>query len=256
MKGRAADEIVVDVRAGGEVRITIDRPRKHNALKRSTLAALAAAVTQHAEVDGTRFIVVRGAGESYFAAGGDLVDLADVRSASDTEAMTDEATAALDAVRHARVPVVAYVNGDALGGGAELAVACDLRVIAARARIGYVHGRLAITPAWGGGTDLVRLVGAPRAMRMMVEGAMIGATQALDWGLVDAVVESESEVDAFIAPLRAAAPHVLRAIKAQVAAAKRAADYTAQRAVERRALVESWTHADHWAAVERFLKRN
>lgn len=256
MKGAGVAEIAVDLRESGEVRITIDRPRKHNALKRSTLSALAAAVTRHAEDDATRFIVVRGAGGSYFAAGGDLVDLADVRSVSETEAMTDDATAALDAVRHCRVPVVAYVNGDALGGGAELAVACDLRVIAARARIGYVHGRLAITPAWGGGTDLVRLVGGPRALRMMVEGSMIDAVQALDWGLVDAIVETEAEVDTFVASLRTAPPHVLRAIKAQVAAAKRSADYAAQRAVERRALVETWTHADHWAAVARFLGRN
>ena len=259
MKGRVSNpQIVAELRAGGETWLTIDRPQKHNALARSTLAALAAAVATHAEADTARFIVVRGAGESYFAAGGDLVDLSEVRSVAQTEMMTDEATAALDAIRLCRVPVLAFVNGDALGGGAELALGCDLRIVASHARIGYVHGRLAITPAWGGGTDLCRLVGPSRAMRMMVHGEMIDAKQALAVGLVDAVVEggaAGADMQAFLAPLRQAPPQVLRAIKAQVAATRSTPDYTAQRAVERRALVDTWTHPDHWMAVERFLAR-
>lgn len=256
---RSPTGIAVEARSGGDVWITIDRARKHNALSRSMLAALAKAVTQHAADANTRCIVVRGAGERYFAAGGDLVDLAEVRTQAQTEAMTDQATAALDAIRLCAVPVVAYVNGDALGGGAELAVACDMRVVATRARIGFVHGRLAITPAWGGATDLCQLVGPSRAMQMMTRSDLVDAEQALAFGLAEAIVRDGADgadLSAFLQPLRERSPRVLRAIKAQIAEARRSPAYLAQREVERRNLVATWLHADHWAAVERFLARD
>ena len=256
---RSATDIAVEVRSGGDVWITIDRANKHNALSRSMLKALAEAVTRQAGDASTHCIVVRGAGDGYFAAGGDIVDLAEVRTQVQTEAMTDEATAALDAIRHCAVPVIAYVNGDALGGGAELAVACDMRAVAMHARIGFVHGRLAITPAWGGATDLCQLVGPSRAMEMMTRGDLIEADQALAWGLADAVVRDGADgadLSAFLRPLRESSPGVLRAVKAQISAARKSLVYLAQREVERRNLVATWLHADHWAAVERFLARD
>ena len=256
---RVTGDILVDARERGDVWITIDRARKHNALARKVLAALADAVREHASRETTRCIVVRGAGERYFAAGGDLLDLADVRSEADTDAMTREATAALDAIRDCDVPVIAYVNGDALGGGAELAVACDMRVVVPHANIGFVHGRLAITPAWGGGTDLCRLLGAARALRMMARCEMVGAEAALAWGLVDAVATGGPEgtgVIAFLKPLLDLPPHVLRAMKAQATAARHGLPREGQRDLERRNLVATWRHADHWAAVDRFLVRD
>jgi enoyl-CoA hydratase len=256
---RSPTGIVVEARSGGDVWITIDRADKHNALSRSMLAALADAVARQASDADTRCIVVRGAGDGYFAAGGDIVDLAAVRTQAQTEAMADEATAALDAIRLCAVPVVAYVNGDALGGGAELAVACDMRAVAMHARIGFVHGRLAITPAWGGATDLCQLVGPSRAMQMMTRGDLIDAEQALAWGLADAVVRDGADgadMSAFLRPLSESSPGVLRAIKAQIAVGRRSPAYLAQREVERRNLLATWLHADHWAAVERFLARD
>jgi enoyl-CoA hydratase len=255
---RQPTSIAVSVRSGGDAWITIDRARKHNALSRAMLAALADAVTRQAAEPSTRCIVVRGAGDRYFAAGGDIVDLAQVRTQEETEAMTDEATAALDAIRFCEVPVIAYANGDALGGGAELAVACDMRVVAAHARIGFVHGRLAITPAWGGATDLCQLVGSSRAMRMMARSELVDAEQALAFGLADAIARDGpdgADMSAFLQPLREHSPAVLRAIKAQVAAGRKSPAYLAQREVERRHFVATWVHADHWAAVERFLAR-
>jgi enoyl-CoA hydratase len=253
---RSAAGIAVDVRSGGDVWITIDRANKHNALSRPMLAALAEAVTRQAADPNTHCIVVRGAGEGYFAAGGDIVDLAEVRTQAQTEAMTHEATAALDAIRLCAAPVIAYVNGDALGGGAELAVACDLRAVAPHARIGFVHGRLAITPAWGGATDLCQLIGPSRAMTMMTRGDLVPADQALAWGLADAVVRDGADLSAFLQPLRESSPGVLRAIKAQISAARKSPAYLAQREVERRNLLATWLHADHWAAVGRFLARD
>ena len=107
-----APDIVVDARDNGLTWITINRPQKHNALARPVLDALAAAVRAAGSNTGTRAIVISGAGDKYFAAGGDLVDLASVRSDAEIDAMGDQASAALDAVRRCAAPVVAYVNGD------------------------------------------------------------------------------------------------------------------------------------------------
>ncbi|HVF63364.1 MAG TPA: enoyl-CoA hydratase/isomerase family protein [Casimicrobiaceae bacterium] len=251
-------DVRVEARNGGIAWITINRPDKHNALSRVVLAKLADAVRSLATDTQTRCILIRGAGDRYFAAGGDLVDLAEVRSESATHEMAEQATAALDAIRECDLPVVAYVNGDALGGGAELAVACDLRMMAPQARIGYVHARLAITPAWGGATDLCQLVGGSRALRMMTRCEMVDASTALQWGLADVVVrdgEQGADANEFLTPIVERPREVLRAIKLQVRAWRNGSSHVYQREVERGNLVAMWLGPEHWAAVDRFRMR-
>jgi len=250
-----SNELTV-AREGDVWTVTIHRPDKMNPLSRPVLRALRAAFESFAVDRQAKCIVVRGAGDRYFAAGGDLRELADVRGDADTTAMVLECRAALDAVRECPLPVVAALNGDALGGGAELAVACDLRVMAEHASIGFVHGRLAITAAWGGATDLVDLVGTSRAFRMMTRSEMIDAFTALEWGLADLVVpgaDLERRTTDFLAPLAAQSQDVLRALKAQIVAARRGASRDERRALELRHIVQTWTHADHWKAVQRFF---
>jgi enoyl-CoA hydratase/carnithine racemase len=251
-------EVVLETGLAGDVWITINRPQKHNALARTVLDELADEMRRVGSDRSTRYVVLRGAGEKYFAAGGDLVDLAMVRTEEATCAMADGATAALDAVRNCPVPVIAYVNGDALGGGAELAVACDMRIVEAHARIGFVHGRVGITSAWGGGPDLYQLVGAGRAMRMMSRCEMIDAQTALSWGLVDVVVTGGAEsadVRSFLKPFFDRSPLVLRSIKEQALAWRQGLSYAARREVERKNLVATWLSSEHWLAVDRFLAK-
>jgi len=235
--------------------ITLNRPAKHNALSRSLLGALARAIRTAGADATTRCIVLCGAGRHYFAAGGDLVDLGTVRTKAATRRMVDEASAALDAVRNCPVPVIAYLNGDALGGGAELAVACDIRVAAPHAHVGYVHGRLAITSAWGGGSDLCELVGSARAMRMMARCESVDAATASAWGLVDAIVDDDAAVHAFVEPMLALSPLMLRGVKAQTRAWRDGLPRVARLAVERDHIVATWVDDAHWLAVEGFLTR-
>lgn len=243
---------IVVTRHGPQVRITISRVEKHNALSREVLSALAAAVNDAAGDETCSHVVVTGAGDRYFAAGGDLVDLAVIRSEADTRDFAVEARSALDTLRRSAVPVIGWLNGNAIGGGAELAMACDLRVAASTARIGYIQSRLAITSAWGGGPDLVARVGASRAMRMMMRAEQATAAEAWRDGLVDAVIDGGPDGDdgrAFLRPFDDTPRHVLAAIKANVAASRGDAD--AARATETNSLVATWTHPAHWAAVDR-----
>jgi enoyl-CoA hydratase len=245
-------------RVGPQCRIVIKRIDKHNALSRQTLASLRSAI-EEAESDSTvSYIVIRGDGERYFAAGGDLIDLSSVRTEAETAEFASSSRAALDAVRDCLLPVIAFVNGEALGGGAELAMACDLRVMTAAARIGYVQARLAITSAWGGAVDLCAAVGPARAMRMMMRAEMVGAAEALEIGLCEAVVEGDldgAQAQAFFAPIDRVPRHVLVATKANIVACRSAATYQAAREIEQRNLIATWADGAHWAAVDRFLSR-
>jgi enoyl-CoA hydratase/carnithine racemase len=232
----------VGVQQSGRVlRVTVNRPEKHNPLSRSVLAQLRSVFESHRDDDRLACAVVTGAGDRYFAAGGDLRDL-DQRAEADVQAMADEARAALDAVRDFPLPVIARINGDAIGGGAELAVACDLRVMREGASIGYVHGRLAISAAWGGGTDLCMLVGPARALRMTARCELVPAATALQWGLVDAVTPAsglDAALDEFIAPLLAQTTAALRGCKAIARAARRGESYDAMRSIERASFVRT-----------------
>ncbi len=255
---QADKDVHSEQRAPGAWWITIHRAHKHNALARSVLGELADAVASAGAAPETRVIVLTGAGERFFAAGGDLVDLAGVRDEPAAIEMTDQARRALDAIRTCPVPVIAYLNGDAIGGGAELALACDMRLAAAGARIGFVQARLAITSAWGGGPDLCNRVGASRAMRMMARAELVDAQQALAWGLADAVIgdgPAGDDMKAFMAPLLTCPPQVLRGIKAQTAAARRGATYDERRTVEQQHLLKTWLHDDHWRASENLLQK-
>lgn len=253
----AGDEVLVE-RRGRVMQVTLNRPEKHNPLSRAVLARLRELFEAARDDDGIACAVLTGAGERYFAAGGDLRDLAAVREAPDVRAMAAEARSALDAVREFPVPVIARLNGDAIGGGAELALACDLRVMREGAHIGYIHGRLAITSAWGGGADLVSVVGPARALRMTARCELVPAAAALEWGLADATAaagELDTALDEFIAPMLKQARAVLRGCKAQARAARNGRSHEERRAIELDAFVATWTHDDHWAAAERVLAR-
>ena len=254
----ASGDIVVDERRPGVWWLTINRASKHNALARGVLGDLGHLFTLHATDPRALCIIITGAGNRFFAAGGDLVELASVRDEAATREMVESSRSALDAIRNAPVPVLAFLNGDAIGGGAELAVACDMRLQLATARIGFIQAKLAITSAWGGGPDLCRLVGPSRAMRMMSRCELIDADQALAWGLADAIIRPESaetDVWSFVEPMTKAPPQVLRGIKAQTRGVLRGQSYQDRLDLEKSHLVNTWLHDDHWAYANNVLSK-
>ena len=245
-------------RDGPLLSVTINRAEKRNALSSETLRALESVFRSSAAEPDLALVILVGSGTRAFAAGGDLHELQALRSAPMIEDFTRAARKALDAIRHFPLPVVAALNGDALGGGAELAVACDARVAAAHARIGFVQGKLALSTAWGGGIDLMRLLGSARALELLASGRLVAAPDAMALGLVNAVAPSEeTDLGAFArrwcATWLAQAPHVMRAFKRQALAERLGRSREEREKLEHEDFVASWLHADHWRAAETLL---
>jgi enoyl-CoA hydratase len=253
---------VADVLASVEgrlLRVTINRPQKRNSLSRATLAALGAVFSQHAADQSLCLAVLSGAGDKSFAAGGDLRDLEQVRTPDEARALFDLGNGAFGAIRRFPVPVVAALNGLAVGGGAELAVACDLRIAAAHARIGFVQGKLNIPTAWGGGSDLAAIVGPGRALQLLAQARILDAPEAARLGLIDFVFSGDSSFDEsvkrFLAPWLEQQPQVMRAFKWQAAAAKLGLPRTAADERDREHFAQAWCHDAHWAAAKGILEK-
>lgn len=181
---------------GGVATLSIDRPGARNALALQTMAELDSALDT-VRLKRARVLIIRGAGDQAFCAGGDLKELEQMRSEADGAAMAHRMRATLDRIPQLAIPVIAGLNGDALGGGAELALACDFRIAASHARIGFAQISLGLMPAWGASERLAALVGRGRALSMLLGGQSMPAAEAFQLGLVELVVPSSMLTNAF-----------------------------------------------------------
>ena len=252
------DNLIVDVRHD-VLWMRINRPNSRNALSKATLGELGRACSVHAGSPSLRAAVITGEGDEAFAAGGDLKELAVLRDANEVSAFFDFASGALDEVRLFPVPVVAALNGWALGGGAELAMACDFRVAAPHASIGYIQARLNISCGFGGGADLMRRLGHSSALLRGLSADTYDAGQALARGMVDEVAADGEPlhdcVMRFLQPVLKQSPQVIRAYKAMAVAERLGLGLAQRRAIERDWFTRTWTHPDHWSAVDTLARR-
>jgi enoyl-CoA hydratase len=171
-------------------RITVNRPEKLNALNRATLDELGAAFGAAAEDSGTGVVILTGAGNKAFIAGADIGELARL-SPVDGRAYALAGQALFERIETLGKPVLAAVNGYALGGGCEIALACTLRIASTAARFGQPEVNLGIIPGYGGTQRLPRLVGRGKALELILTGEMIDAPEALRIGLANQVVPPE-----------------------------------------------------------------
>jgi enoyl-CoA hydratase len=168
--------------------LTVNRPDKLNALDRQTIVELGEAVAAIGAAPHVRGAIVTGSGEKAFVAGADIGELAGMGPLQGVE-VSRLGQEVFRAIEQSRKPFIAAVNGFALGGGCELALACHLRVASRAARFGLPEVRLGIIPGYGGTVRLPRLVGKGRALEMILTGEMIGAEEAHRIGLVNRVAE-------------------------------------------------------------------
>lgn len=174
--------------------VTLDRPEKLNALSREVLDELETCFVEAGNDEAVRGIILTGAGEKAFAAGADIAEFRGM-TAMDGHRFALRGQAVFDRIASLRKPVIAAVNGYALGGGCELAIACHLRTASENASFGQPEVNLGIIPGYGGTQRLPRLVGLGRAMEMILTGERISARRALDIGLINRLYPGDTLID-------------------------------------------------------------
>jgi enoyl-CoA hydratase/carnithine racemase len=235
---------------------TIARPQAKNALDAATMAELARAAEGAAQDPGLRAIVLTGEGDA-FVSGGDLRELAGKHAPADAERFADAGAALCTALAELPFPVLAALPGVAFGGGAELAVACDLRVADRRARVSWKQVRLGVTPAWGVLGRLVSLVGAGTAARLLYTAQELSAGEALAVGLVDAICDDGTCAEVALAwadDIARGSPEAVASMKRLLRARERAGGAELL-AGERASFVATWTGPDHIEAVNAYFER-
>lgn len=201
-------------RADGIATVTVNRPKVLNALNMQTLDELRRTVLALRRDENVRCVIITGAGEKAFVAGADINELA-VQTPAGGREHALKGQHVLDLIENLGKPVIAAINGYALGGGCELAMACTLRVAADTARLGQPEINLGIIPGYAGTQRLARLVGRGRALEVLLTGDQLSASDAHRIGLVDRVVpaaELMAEARKLGAALAAKAPIAVRYI--------------------------------------------
>jgi enoyl-CoA hydratase len=224
--------------------ITIDRPHARNAIAPHTMDQLEKAIDA---AEGSLALVIRGAGDRAFVSGGDLKELGALRTQDQAVAMASRMRSICDRLADFPGPVIAALNGHAFGGGAEVAVAADIRVAADDIKIGFNQVSLAIMPAWGGAERLADLVGRGRALLLAGSGAVLDAAEAQRVGLIDVVVPRSTFEDSWRSVARSLAVAPAAEIKRVLTGV------SADEAVA--AFAKLWIADEHWRAADRVMKR-
>lgn len=186
--------LLFDLDQDGIATVTVNRPDKLNALNAAVFSDLELVVKRIAVDPEVRGVIVTGAGPKAFVAGADIAELAEADGAQGAD-ISARGQAVFRAFEQLGKPVIAAVNGFALGGGCEFAMACHLRIAAPNAKFGQPEVKLGLIPGYGGTVRLPRLVGRGRALELLMSAAVIDAEEALRIGLVNRVVPAESLLD-------------------------------------------------------------
>lgn len=180
-------ENIISQTESGITTITINRPSKLNALNRDTISELHTALEAASESSETKVIIITGSGEKAFVAGADISEFADFSTNEGQNLAAEGQGLLFNYIANLSTPVIAAINGFALGGGLELAMAAHFRIASDNAKMGLPEVSLGVIPGYGGTQRLPQLVGKGRAMEMIMTAGMIDANQALQYGLVNHV---------------------------------------------------------------------
>lgn len=190
--------------------ITINRPKYLNVLNKETIEELSDVLDVYHSDDAIRVVVITGEGDKAFVAGADIKEFIDY-STTEGEILSKEGQQKVfDKIEHYSKPVIAKINGYALGGGLELALACHLRIASEKSKFGFPEVSLGLIPGYGGTQRLPQLIGKTKAMEMILTGDMINAEEAISIGLLNKVTlveELNKEVDIFVNRILKNAPN-------------------------------------------------
>jgi enoyl-CoA hydratase len=231
--------------------LTIDRPAVHNAISLATMAELDRVLSWLETNSKVGAVVVTGAGDRTFVSGGDLKDFAQLETHQAAAGMSCRMQSLMARFEKLPIPVVGAINGDCLGGGCEVALAADIRVVSEDAHFGFKQVALGITPAWGGRRRLVRLIGRSKALMLLLSADLLDAREAERIGLADKVVPHAHTLSSAIELARQIAANPPMAVKA----IKRAVNYDAATSdadaisFEADLFAETWVSDDHQEAL-------
>lgn len=248
--------ILYEATSSGVGLLTMNRPELLNALNWEAMQSFGEAVRQSAQDPGLRVLIVTGSAEA-FCSGGDLYELDQFPSRLDGARLATVMGEALQVLDSLPFPTLAAIEGPALGGGAEIALACDLRIMSESASLGLMHVKLGIIPAWGGGQRLQRLVGYSLSLEWLSTARVLTASEALKFGVANRVVPGRTALE------------VAQAIATEVAGRDPAAVQAAKRllqeglrlpmrealANERSLFPDLWAAPAHLEASTRFVSR-
>jgi len=237
--------------------LTIDRPDAGNSISAEVVEALEGFFHEARDDGALRAVIVTGAGDRFFAAGGDVKRYREIGSREQLRTAFERPRRLLDDIEAFPRPVIAAVNGWALGGGAELMLACDLRVAAEDARIGFPYAKLSLFCGWYGAERLVAAVGQGAARGLLLRGEPVDAAQALRIGLVHEVAPAGGALERAIeiaGELAALAPLTMGATKRVLNAIARESHNHA-RAVADREFEDLWVSEDHREAEAAFADK-
>jgi enoyl-CoA hydratase len=235
--------------------IVVNRPDKRNALNAVVRREIVEALDALRDDDAVRVVVLTGAGDKAFVAGADVGEFAD-RSANEQRA-TMEGRRVFDEIATFPKPTIAMINGFALGGGCELALACDIRIAARSARLGQPEIKLGILPGGGGTQRLPRLIGFGRALRLILTGDMIGAEEAERIGLVDLLCDDAQLKACTLEMARSIAAHSPLALRLAKTAVRSALEtpLASGLQLERELFITAFSSEDRAEGVRAFLEK-
>lgn len=242
---------------GAIATLTLDRPAVHNAIDEDAMAALEVALDRIEAAPGVRAVILTGAGEETFSAGGDLRYFATLETREQARAMSERMQAILARLAGGPRLSVGAVNGHAYGGGCEILAACHLRISAGGVRFQLRQGAMGLSTGWGGGLRLMGLVGRSQALRLLALGEKVEAEEALRIGLVDRVVpraELLPEARRWAASVAQRPAGSIGAFLELARLGTPAAD-AASRARETELFLERWMSSEFRHALAAFLER-
>ena len=237
--------------------LTIDRPHAGNSISAEVTAALDEAITALEKERELVAIVITGAGSKFFSSGGDIKQYRELVTRAQLQSAFARPRRLLDRLEALPVPVIAAVNGIALGGGAELMLACDMRLAASTATIGFPYVRLGLIPGWHGAERLIRTCGYANAMHLLTTGESVDAQEARRLGLINRIYADQPVVDAaltLVEELAQAAPLSLAATKRVLLSTYRDPCNRARRLAED-AFADLWMSEDHREAEAAFAAK-
>lgn len=257
MNNQSTDKILFEKRDDGIAILTFNRPQAMNALDMEAMHHFMHLIDTLAGDDSVRVVILTGAGERAFCSGGDLNELADYPSEQDALDFITVMGDALLKLERLPIPVIAAINGYALGGGSEIAVACDLRIVDDQTRMGFVQSRMGVTTGWGAGQRLLRLVGYAKAMDLLLSAKVMHPDELLTLGLATQVVPQGKALDhalTYAKQIIANSPELIRSIKTLLQAGLNQS-YEEALQTERGLFPALWAGEQHSRAVNVFLAK-